>query len=169
MRTRPTVTTSATSTARRVSDGRFRLPFSELPLELIERYDLSKLLHERGGEKELRFFRNIRDAILPVRHAGQLLIVPWGCRSGTLPRSGYTWLTTVEAGGWTIYEAQEIDIPATLGLQNGVWFRIRQGVRGLLAEAGGHHAAYMIVEPSSYYYRIMTRSERMPVLIGERI
>jgi hypothetical protein len=68
-----------------------------------------------------------------------------------------------------VYEAQEIAIPATAGLQNGVWFRIRQGVRGLIAEAGGIQAAYMIVEPSSYYYRIMTRSERMPVLIGERI
>ena len=68
-----------------------------------------------------------------------------------------------------MYEAQEIEIPAIAGLQNGVWFRIRQGVRGLLAEAGGIQAAYMMVEPSTYYYKIMTRAERMPVLIGERI
>ena len=145
------------------------LPFSDLPLELIERYDLSKQLHERGGEKELRFLWRVRNAILPVRHDGQLLIVPWGCRGGYLPRSGYTWLTTVEAGEWTVYEPQEIEIPAIAGLRNGVWFRIRQGVRGLLAEAGEIRAAYMIVEPSTYYFKIMTRSDRMPVLIGERI
>jgi hypothetical protein len=42
-------------------------------------------------------------------------------------------------------------------------------VRGLIATADGSEAAYMIVEPASYYYKIMTRAERMPVLIGERI
>lgn len=42
-------------------------------------------------------------------------------------------------------------------------------MRGLIAEAGDCEAAYMIVEPASYYYRIMTRADRMPVLIGERI
>jgi hypothetical protein len=145
------------------------LPLSDLPLELIERYDLSRFVHQRGGEHEVRFLRQVRDAVLPVRHEGLLRIVSWGSRSGRLPRSGYTWLSTVESGEWTVYEAQEIEIPATTGLQNGVWFRIRQGVRGLLAEAGGAEAAYMIVEPSSYYYRIMTRAERMPVLLGERI
>lgn len=75
----------------------------------------------------------------------------------------------MEAGEWTAYEAQPVEIPAVAGLQNGVWFRIRQGVRGLIVEADEVRAAYMLVEPASYYYKIMTRSERMPVLIGERI
>jgi hypothetical protein len=145
------------------------LPLSELPLELIDRHRLSKLIYERGGEKELRFHRQVRHAILPVRHEGQLMIVPWGCRAGTLPRSGYTWLSTVEAGGWAMYAAQEIEIPAIAGLQNGVWYRIQQGVKGLLAEAGGNQAAYMIVAPATYYYKIMTRSARMPVLINQQI
>jgi hypothetical protein len=65
------------------------LPLSELPLELIERYELSRLIHERGGEKELRFLRQTPRAILPVRHQGLLRIVAWGSRSGKLPRSGY--------------------------------------------------------------------------------
>lgn len=39
----------------------------------------------------------------------------------------------------------------------------------MIAAADGAEAAYMIVEPASYYYKIMTRAERMPVLIGERI
>jgi hypothetical protein len=145
------------------------LPFSELPLELMERYALSRFVYERGGEREVRFMRQVPQAVLPVRHAGLVRIVSWGSRSGTLPRSGYTWLATVEAGEWTTYGAEPVEIPAIAGLQNGVWFRIRQGVRGLLAEAEGSAAAYVIVEPASYYYRIMTRSERMPVLIGERI
>jgi hypothetical protein len=145
------------------------LPLSDLPPELIDRYNLSRFVHERDDEREVRFLRQVREAILPVRHEGLLRIAAWGSRSGRLPRSGYTWLATVEAGEWTIYGAEPVEIPAIAGLQNGVWFRIRQGVRGLLAEAGGAEAAYMIVEPSSYYYRMMTRAERMPVLIGERI
>jgi hypothetical protein len=29
--------------------------------------------------------------------------------------------------------------------------------------------AYMLCEPASHYYQVMTRSPRMPVLIDERI
>ena len=108
-------------------------------------------------------------AVLPVRRDGQLQIVPWGCRTGKLPRTGFTWLKTVEAGEWTVYGAQEVEIPALAGLQNGVWLRIRQGIKGLLAEAGGDVAVYMLVKPATYYYRIMTKSTKMPVLIGVRI
>ena len=145
------------------------LPFSDLPLDLIEQYELSRLVHERGGEKEFRFLRQVRNAILPVRCDGQMQIVSWGCRTKHFPKTGYTWLATVEAGEWTAYEAQPVEIPAVAGLHNGVWFRIRQGVRGLIVEADEVRAAYMLVEPASYYYKIMTRSERMPVLIGEHI
>lgn len=69
----------------------------------------------------------------------------------------------------TVYGAEEVVIPATAGIRKGVWFPIRQGIRGLIAEAGGAAAAYMLVEPSTHYFKVMTRSERMPVLIGERI
>jgi hypothetical protein len=62
-----------------------------------------------------------------------------------------------------------VDVPATLGLENGVWFQVRQGVRGLLVRDEGKVARiYLVCEPASYYYRVMTRSEWMPVLIGER-
>jgi hypothetical protein len=51
-----------------------------------------------------------------------------------------------------------------------VWFRVRQGIRGLLVpDEHGIAVAYMICERASHYYQIMTRSNRMPVLIDERI
>ncbi len=143
--------------------------FSELPLDFIAQFELSKQVHERGGEKEIRFLRQVRNALLPIRHEGQMRLVTWGCRTGKLPRTGYTWRSTVEAGEWTVYHAVEVEIPATAGLRNGIWFPIRRGIRGVLAEVGGDQAVYMLVEPSTYYFRIMTRSERMPVLIGEQI
>ena len=127
------------------------VPWSDVPLEVIEQHGLTRLVHDRGGEKELRFMRE--HAFLPVWHDGRLTIESWGSRSGKLPRTCYTWRTSIDAGEWTVYAAEEVVIP----------------VRGRLAEYAGARAVYVVVEPASYYYKIMTRSERMPVLIGERI
>jgi len=134
------------------------LAWSDVPLELIERHSLSRYAHERGGERELRFLRRNRRPLLPVWQDGQLLILPWGRKGG-----GLTWQRTVDNGLWVGAEA--VEIRASAGLDGGVWYRIRQGVRGLVV----HGEAYMIVEPASHYYHVMTRRDRMPVLIGERI
>lgn len=149
------------------------LAWSELPLELIERYGLERRVHERGGEREVRFLYADRDPCLPVWHEGRLEIVYWGNgrrRSRFLPRTGWTWQTTVEAGGWSQWQAVPVIIPASMGLEKGVWYRVRQGMHGLwVADEHGRPAVYMICEPASHYYHIMTRSRRMPVLIDERI
>jgi hypothetical protein len=51
-----------------------------------------------------------------------------------------------------------------------VWFTIHQGIRGLLVPDEKRVAVvYMICEPASHYYRIMTRSDRMPIFIDQRI
>ena len=143
--------------------------YSELPLELIEQFHLARRMHERGGEREIRFCRQVPNAILPVMHDGQMRVVAWGSRSGKMPRTGYTWLTSVQDGEWAAYCAEEVIIPATAAVQNGIWFPVRSGIRGMLAQAGSEEAVYMIIEPATYYFKIMTRSERMPCLIGERI
>lgn len=52
----------------------------------------------------------------------------------------------------------------------GVWFRVKQGMKGLLVrDRGGGPAVYMVCEPATRYYRVMTRAAWMPVLIGEVI
>jgi hypothetical protein len=57
-----------------------------------------------------------------------------------------------------------------LGLERGVWFLIPEGIRGVLVrdERGRPHV-YMLTQPASHYYQIMTRNPRMPVLLGEQI
>jgi hypothetical protein len=152
--------------------GGIALSWSSLPLEMIEQDDLRRRVHERGGEREVQFlFRDYRP-LLPVWHEGYLRLVSWGNRrrqSRQLPCTGWTWLTTVEAGGWSNFNAEAVDIPASMGMENGVWYQIRQGIRGLLVyDERGEARVYMICEPASYYYRVMTRSHWMPVLIGER-
>jgi hypothetical protein len=149
------------------------LAVSELPLELIEPFQLEKRTFDRGGEKEVRFLFRAAERLLPVWHEGQLRLVRWGCRRGEtkgLPTTGWTWLASVENGLWSGFEAALVDIPASMGLENGIWFRVRQGMRGVLVQdESGEPVVYMLCEPASHYYRIMTRSDRMPVLIGERI
>ncbi len=130
-------------------------------------------MHERGGEREIRFLFRDRRPRLPIWRDGRIQVVRWGNARGEsrfLPRTGWTWLSTIQEGYWRNLGPIPVDIPATLGLERGVWFRIRQGVRGLLVpDERGNAVVYMICEPASHYYQVMTRSNRMPVLIEERI
>jgi hypothetical protein len=68
-------------------------------------------------------------------------------------------------------EAVRVDIPASYGLERrGVWFLIEVGISGILVpDEHGIAVCYMICEPASHYYRIMTGATRMPVLIDQRI
>jgi hypothetical protein len=144
-----------------------------VPLEAAERFNLSGRLHERGGEREYRFLFRDKPRLLPIIHDGQFQIVRWGRRrgeKGRLPCTGWTWLETLEKGTWQEAQPDEVVIPATMGLENGRWFAIREGIRGLVVpDEQGALVAYMICEPASHYYSIMTRSKRMPVLVNERI
>ena len=149
------------------------LPLSELPVELFERCGLSARVHDRGGEKEVRFYWRAVPALLPVWWNGRLQVVRWGNRDRAerkLPPTGWTWKATVEAGRWAFAEAEPVEVPGAYALMNGVWYRVKQGVRGLLVRTrAGEPVVYLICEPSTRYYRVMTRSDWMPVLIDEVI
>jgi hypothetical protein len=153
--------------------GGVAVALSDLPEELIERHGLRGRVHDRGGEPEVRFLSRERVRVLPVWLDGQLQLVRWGNRRGEsrrLPCTAWTWLETLEAGGWAELGPQEVEIPAAMGLDRGVWYQIREGVKGLaVRDEQGEAVVYVLVEPASRYYQIMTRSRWMPVLIGERI
>jgi hypothetical protein len=70
--------------------------------------------------------------------------------------------------GWFV---EPVVNSATMGLDKGVWYRIRQGIRGLVVpDERGFPRVYVICEPSTHYYQIMTRGSRwIPALIDERI
>jgi hypothetical protein len=149
------------------------VPYSTLPLEFIEAFGLEPRVHERGGERELQFRQGSARALLPVWHEGRFLLARWGCKRGesrVLPACGWTKLVTVASGWWAAVGAEEVEIPASLGLDGGIWFAIREGIRGLLVrDERDVPRVYVLCEPASHYYRIMTKSQWMPVLIGERI
>jgi hypothetical protein len=100
-------------------------------------------------------------------------VARWDNRRGQsrcLPRTCWTWLETVRAGGWGRVEAEEVEVPATAIYDGGVWVNVRRGVRGLLVPDERRLAVvYLVCEPATHYYRNMTGCRRMQVLIGERI
>jgi hypothetical protein len=149
------------------------LAYSELPLELVERHQLQGRVHERGGEPEVQFLVRDRQRVLPVWLDGQLQVIRWGNRrwqSRGLPCTAWTWKATLEEGGWSDREPLPAVIPATMGLDRGVWFRIREGVRGVaVRDEQGSPVVYVLCEPATHYYQVMTRSQWMPVLVGELI
>jgi hypothetical protein len=72
---------------------------------------------------------------------------------------------------WCNRRGENWRLPCTAWTRLEVWYRIRQGIRGLLAhDERGRPRVYVVCEPSSHYYQIMTRGSRwMPALIKERI
>jgi hypothetical protein len=149
------------------------LTLSELPVEFIEQHGLHARTHERGGEPEVRFLLRDRERVLPVWLDGQLQIIRWGNRRGQsrgLPCTAWTWLDTLESGGWAEREPVPVVVPAMMGLDGGVWFHIREGIRGVVVRGEqGRPVVYPLCEAASHYYQIMTRNAWMPVLVNERI
>lgn len=149
------------------------LAYSELPLALIEKYGLDERLHDRGGEKEVRFYWAATPTLLPVWWNGKLHVLRWGNKDRAerkLPPTGWTWEETVESGWWSEMSPEPVVVPASFGLSNGVWFKVKQGMRGLMVhDRRGEPVVFMVCRPATRYYKVMTRSEWMPALIDEVI
>ncbi len=149
------------------------LPIDELPEQLVRRQRRRLFLRTPGDTHELRFLYRDPRAELPVWYGRQLLICPWGnqdAAQSSLPRTGWCRLEILEEGLWRHLSPEPVEIPAALGLERGVWFLIPEGIRGVLVrDQRGCPRVYMLTQPASHYYQIMTRSPRMPVLLGEQI
>jgi hypothetical protein len=104
---------------------------------------------------------------------GALRVVRWGNRDRAerkLPPTGWTWRESVEAGKWSALGPEPVDIPCTYALMNGVWFRVKEGMQGLVVHTrAGEPVVFPVCEPSTRYYQVMTRSDWMPSLIDEVI
>jgi hypothetical protein len=151
------------------------LSWRELPAALIEQHRLHdrEIVRHEGAEREIRFLFRDPHPLIPTWSGHELGIYEWGNRSNKksrLPRTGWIRMETLEAGDWRWLNPEPVDIPATLGLDRGVWFQIKEGLRGILVrdEKNQPHV-YMLTEPASHYYQVMTRNNRMPVFIGATI
>jgi hypothetical protein len=94
----------------------------------------------------------------------------WPTRRATGDFSKLQSLDAVESGSLVWMQPEPIEVPACCGQQRGVWFPIRQGLRAVqVQDERGQLRIYLLIQPVSHYYHVMTRSEWMPVLIDETI
>lgn len=98
---------------------------------------------------------------LPLEHRGRTILATW---------KGYCSVDALKAGHFQGQPAELIEIPAIRGFSGGIWFQIRMGIRGVLLK-GPHNEqlVYMLIAPSTHYFKTMTGSARMPVLIKQVI
>jgi hypothetical protein len=145
-----------------------------MPTRLVEKYGLHErvVTRQEGAECEVRFLYRDPRPLLPAWCGSRLDIYAWGSqdRRSPLPVTGWVRLEDLKKGVWRELGPEPVDIPACLGFEKGIWFQIKEGIRGILVrdEQGRPHV-YMLTEPASHYYNVMTKAARMPVLIGERI
>jgi len=142
--------------------------------ELFEEYELARLVHRRGESDELWFdyADRTKTVLLPIIHDGQLVIREWGNRSGQgkLPKTGWCKQESLAAGRWRWLAPEPVEIPANFGLEKGIWFQVNEGMKGVLVrDESRHEHVFMLTEAASHYYEVMTRHDRMPVLIGQTI
>lgn len=141
---------------------------SDVWMEQLEDHVVS-----RDRVPEIRFHYRDKLPLLPVWRDSEFLIVSWGNRDdkqSRLPQTGWAKTESVEAGKWKYLKPEPVEIPALYGLEKGIWFHIKEGMKGILVqdEKGKNHV-YMLTQPASHYYQVMTRHERMPVFLGEQM
>jgi hypothetical protein len=141
-----------------------------LPQGFVERYDLGRKVHVIARRPQVRFLFRDAERVLPFwRSKEQLVIARWGCRRGesrTLPLTGWTWLRTVKSGCWKQVGAKEVVIPASNCLDSGIWFGVRQGIRGMLVrDDRWRDVVYMVCEPAPNDYALVIKRHWMPVLV----
>lgn len=145
-----------------------------LPQAVIDEYRLHDRIITRGkgSDPEIRFVYRCRQPVLPVWYGGELRIFKWGHpgRGSPLPRSAVIGHESLHDGELRELEPETIDIPATFGWDRGIWFRVTQGVQGVLVrDQDGTPVIYVVTRQATHYYQVMTRNEREPLLIGETI
>ncbi|MFT3881016.1 MAG: hypothetical protein QM703_15310 [Gemmatales bacterium] len=149
------------------------LSLRELPAHYHQHSAIRSRLMGRGGDEEVQFFydRKPYPPLLPIILEDQFRIVRWGNRqrhSKVLPWTGRVEIQDVEQGCWQNIDAQEVVIVASAALHRGVWFPILQGIRGLFViDEKKVPTVFMLMGEPTDYYRIMTKSKTMPLLVDD--
>ncbi len=149
------------------------LSWRELPQALIDQHRLQgrEMIRHEGADREFRFLYRDRRPLIPAWSGNELCIFTWGGGGAKLPKTGWATVESLEEGGWRELAPEPVEIPATFGFERGIWFQVRGGlIRGVLVrdEAERPHV-YLLTQPSSHYFQVMTRSPREPVFVGEQI
>ena len=146
----------------------------EIPESLLAQNRLAERVIRRAeqAEVEFRFLLAERFPVLPIWYEGMFRIAPWGTRDRRLgiPATGWCPEEALESGLWGHLQPVEVFVPATFGWERGVWYQIREGLKGILIRDRDRQPhVYILTRKATHYYEVMTRSPREPVLVGEQI
>ena len=114
-----------------------------------------------SGEYEVRYWAGT--PVLPVRDAlGTLALCNRNDVAG-LPATGWAQKESVVVGKWQRHNPQFVQIPATAGYEQGVWFGITHGIHGIVVA----DRVFMLTIAADAAYQAMTHHPRMPWLIDQ--
>ena len=134
----------------------------DFPESLIEESRLQDriVIRAEKAEREIQFLYRASPSVIPAWVNGELGIYDWGNLDGKdsrLPKTGWCRRETLEKGRWAWLQPESVMIPAALGKENGRWFQIYEGIRGILVrDSRNRPHVYMLTEDASHYYHIMT-------------
>jgi len=137
-----------------------RFSRSEFPNEELFRFGL------RGNNEDIKVSYFANNAVLPVLIHGESKIIPWGNKKQThFPKTGFCKWEALISGGWQWLKPRAVLIVVKAAQLNGVWFQVKKGIKGILVEDKKRNKrVYILTEPSTHYFKIMTGSMRMPIL-----
>lgn len=149
-----------------------------IPQQLFEKYVLERLVRRRSqaADEELQFLFadwSLKAACLPVLHHGEIEIYEWGNRQNRvrrLPANGLCSIETIGKGLWRECNPEKVTVVANFALVNGVWFPVEHGIESLLVrDMANRPHVYLLTDQSTHYFKIMTGSNRSPVLVNQVI
>ena len=105
---------------------------------MIRHFKSSRAVLDRSGKGAFGLPMNV---LGPNRHA----------RRSNLPRLGTVWKDDLGEAPWSSLETHRVVIQANAGYDGGVWYRVRQGIEGVLVyDEKGKPVKYSIVAKSGY-------------------
>ena len=134
-----------------------RFEFSDEELQAVS-------LKVLGEEVKVSFTDSL--PYLPVFYQGRNQLVFWGNKKTTkFPRTGFCRKESLLAGKWSFLRPKKVLVLASSALVNGVWFQVRKGIEAVLITDSNYKMyCYILTQDSTHYFKIMTGSDRMPVL-----
>lgn len=73
------------------------------------------------------------------------------------------------AGKWAGMKPELVEIIANRAQTHGIWFQVKEGIRGVLIKTPFGEECFILTEPATHYFKTMTGADRMPVLVGQLI
>lgn len=134
--------------------------------------ELKKMKIRINGDDVIVSFFD-KEAYLPIKILSENRFVLWGNKNNPrlrVPLGAFLAFENIKSGQISQLKPKIVDVIANAAQENGIWFQIKVGIKAILIkDIYGKEHAYILTMPATHYFKTMTRSEKMPVLIKQVI